>query len=68
MATVALDDSDPIDAIALAYREEMKARESEGGFWGSVASRATWQHGKPAQDTVTTERHRKRVASPPRTA
>lgn len=62
MAVVALDDTDPVDAIVLAYREEMNAVRARGGFYGSTQSKAVWQDSKPTEDFLTTERRRKVVA------
>lgn len=63
MATVLLDDTDPIDAIALEYRDEMRAVKVRGGFYGSTASKALWQDSKISEDFLTTERRKKRFAS-----
>lgn len=62
MAAIVLDDTDPIDEIVLAYREELRAAQARGNFYGETSSRVSWQAGKPGDDIVTTERRRKRVA------
>ncbi len=64
MAIITLDDSDPVDAIALAYRDEMNARRSEGAFFGAVSSETLYQHGDVAEWDVITRRRQKRVAAP----
>lgn len=64
MAVVSLDDSDPIDAIALEYRNEMRSAEARGNFHGSVASEAIWNGSRrPAEDALTTKHRKKRVAT-----
>lgn len=63
MATFTLDDTDPVDSAALAYREEMNLRRAEGMFWGTTSAEATWQHGQITEDAVACRRRRKRVAA-----
>jgi hypothetical protein len=62
MAIVALDDSDPIDAVLLDYRAEMRARRDEGAFWGRTEHEAVWQNSQVVDDTTTVRRKRKRLA------
>lgn len=62
MAVVALDDTDPIDAKALAYREEMQAAKSRGKFYGSTSAEAIWQDGRISDHILTTKRRQKSVA------
>ncbi len=63
MAAITLDDSDPVDAAALAYRDEMNLRRAEGAFWGSTSAEAIWQHGQITERGVGMKRRNKIVAS-----
>lgn len=63
MAIVSLDDSDPVDAAALAYRDEMNLRRAEGAFWGSTTAEAIWQHGQITEKQVGMNRRQKTVAT-----